>query len=107
LVTAVMCGFVGVAAGLYMQKQTKIRHYVSFAVVATLVYDFITGPIMSSIIGKMSFSVALIGQIPFTLWHLGGNIVFAMLLSPSLYHWVVSNKKLELNTLLARFKASA
>jgi hypothetical protein len=109
LVTALMYGLVGAAAGLYLQKQkeTKIRHYVGFAVIATLAYDFITGPIMSSIIWKMPFLVALIGQIPFTLWHLGGNVVFAVLLSPSLYHWVVDNKKLELNSLLARFRASA
>ena len=105
IVTAVMYGIVGIASGLYMKKlkKAKVKHYVGFAVIATLGYDFITGPIMSSIIWKMPFMTALTGQIPFTLWHLGGNIVFSMTISPLLYKWVINNKQLELDNLLHKF----
>lgn len=107
LITAAMYGLIGAAAGVYFkrQKETKLMHYVGFSIIATLIYDFITGPIMSSLIWKMPFAVAFMGQIPFTLNHLGGNIVFSLLLSPSIYYWVVDNKKLEMNALIARFKA--
>ena len=40
-------------------------------------------------------AVALAGQIPFTLMHVLGTTVFAMLLSPALYRWVVQNTALE------------
>ncbi|MEK7107312.1 MAG: hypothetical protein AAB899_03955, partial [Patescibacteria group bacterium] len=43
------------------------------------------------------FMVALTGQIPFTLMHLLGTVVFATLLSPSLYRWVVTNESLEVS----------
>jgi hypothetical protein len=108
IVTAAMFGLIGAAAGLYLKhKKSSVGQYVGFSIVATLIYDFITGPIMSSIIFKLPFTVALIGQIPFTLWHLGGNIVFAALLSPALYKWVVDNAQLEWSSLVRRFGAKA
>ena len=105
LVTAAMFALMGVASGLYLKnKENKIRYYVGFAVVSTLLYDFITGPVMSSMLWHMPFSVALMGQIPFTLWHLGGNIVFAALISPLLYSWIVDNKNLELTNIWNKIK---
>lgn len=100
LVTAVMFGLIGAFAGLYLKKKdNRIRHYIGFSVAATLAYDFITGPIMSSILFRMPFMAALIGQIPFTFWHLGGNIALAGLLSPALYKWVANNRHLELSSI--------
>lgn len=108
IVTALMFGLMGVAAGLYLKsRKSSVGHYVGFSIAATLIYDFITGPIMSSVIFKMPFMVALIGQIPFTIWHLGGNIAFAALISPALYRWVITNKQLELNSILERFGQKA
>jgi hypothetical protein len=104
LATAAMFALMGAASGLYLKnKENKIRYYVGFSIVATLVYDFITGPVMSSIIWQMPFSAALIGQIPFTLWHLGGNITLSIILSPSIYYWIVDNRKLEWNFLSQKF----
>ncbi len=106
LVTAFMFALIGAASGLYLKKrENKARHYVGFAIIATLIYDFITGPIMSSMIWKMPFMQALFGQIPFTINHLAGNIVLSALLSPILYKWVIDNKHLELNKLVQRFAA--
>jgi phosphotransferase system glucose/maltose/N-acetylglucosamine-specific IIC component len=108
LVTGAMFGLMGAAAGLYLKsRKNSVWQYVGFSVVATLVYDFITGPIMSSMLFKLPFMVALVGQIPFTIWHLGGNIALAGLLSPALYRWVVNNRQLEWTRLIQRFGAKA
>jgi uncharacterized membrane protein len=105
VVTAAMYGLTGAAAGLYLKnKENKVRHYVGFAVVATLAYDFITGPIMSSYMFQMPFMVTLVGQVPFTLLHLAGNVFGAALVSPLLYRWVVDNPKLDTDVLYTRLK---
>ena len=41
------------------------------------------------------FMVALTGQIPFTLMHLLGTVVFAATVSPGLYYWVVRNERFD------------
>ncbi|MFH0912276.1 MAG: hypothetical protein V1807_01300 [Patescibacteria group bacterium] len=93
-VTAAMYGLVGLgAAWWFKNRSASALNFAGFSVVATLIYDFITGPIMSSVIFKMSFMQALIGQIPFTLWHLGGNVIFAVVVSPVLYKLVVGNEE--------------
>lgn len=105
-VTAGMFALIGVASWLYLKnKQNKIRYYVGFSVIATIVYDFITGPIMSTFIWNMGFMESLIGQIPFTLNHLIGNIVLAIFVSPLLYQWVIDNPKLETQPLIDKIKS--
>ena len=49
-----------------------------------LVFDFITGPVMSSLLFRMSFGEAFIGQIPFTLRHLASVSAYAVVVSPAL-----------------------
>jgi len=49
-----------------------------------------------------TFMSAFIGQIPFTFWHLGGNIAFAAILSPLIYDWVIDNKNLELSEVIKK-----
>ena len=41
---------------------------------------------------------ALVGQIPFTLRHLLGNIILALVVSPAIEWWVITNPKLETRT---------
>ena len=72
----------------------KRKNYVLFAVIGTLFYDAVTGLTIGPLLWGQPFMVALIGQIPFTLLHLAGNITFAVVLSPLLYTWVVENKQL-------------
>lgn len=104
-VTAIMYALVGIAGGFYLKnKENKIRYYFIFAVIATLVYDFITGPIMSSLIFHMSFAQATIGQIPFTIMHLLGNIIGAVVISPLLYKWVINNKNLDTDIVINKIK---
>ncbi|PJE75476.1 hypothetical protein COV04_04530 [Candidatus Uhrbacteria bacterium CG10_big_fil_rev_8_21_14_0_10_48_11] len=94
--TAGTYGLIGVLAGLYLKgKENSVRHYVSFAIFATFLYDAITGLVFGVLIFHESFMVTLLGQIPFTIYHLFGNIVLSALLSPLLYKWVIANPKLE------------
>ena len=79
---------------LLKNRKSKIKHYGGFAVVGTLVYDFITGVVGSYVCFGMPMSVAFAGQIPFTAYHLAGNIVLSAVVSPLLYRWFVSNKHL-------------
>jgi hypothetical protein len=57
-------------------------------VVGVLVFDFITGPILSSAMFRMSFAQAFVGQIPFTLKHLASVSAYTLVVSPSL-DWVL------------------
>jgi hypothetical protein len=104
LVTAATYGIIGIASGFYFRngRNHRTAGYLSFSVAGTLVYDFITGPVMSSAIWKMPFAVSLAGQIPFTLWHLLGNILGAVFVSPLIYRWVVDNKNLEVKSISSR-----
>jgi hypothetical protein len=53
-------------------------------VVGVLVFDFITGPILSSAMFRMSFVEAFVGQIPFTLKHLASVSAYTIVVSPVL-----------------------
>jgi len=53
-------------------------------VVGVLVFDFITGPILSSTMFRMSFAQAFVGQIPFTLKHLASVSAYTIVVSPVL-----------------------
>ncbi|MBU1083384.1 hypothetical protein KKE14_03040 [Patescibacteria group bacterium] len=109
-VTAIAYGLVGLGGAWWLKnRKPSAKNFVAYSIVATLAYDFMTGPIMSSVVFKMSFMQTLIGQIPFTLWHLGGNIILAGVLSPILYKWVISNPEFSIqgakNLLVSRSHA--
>ncbi|MDP1688660.1 MAG: hypothetical protein Q8L47_00835 [bacterium] len=95
VVTAVTYGVIGIASAIFFNRAKSSRkNYVTFAFFGTIFYDAITGVAMGPILFGGSYSEAFFGQIPFTLYHLAGNIVFAFILSPALYNWVVTNPKL-------------
>lgn len=101
LVTAGTYALLGISAGLYFKnKENKIRHYVGFSIIATLIYDAITGIGIGMLLFHQPFMTTFTGQIPFTLYHLGGNIVLSILVSPLLYKWVITNPKLETQQVL-------
>ena len=77
-----------------------LLYYVGFSIVGTIIYDLITGIGIGTVFFHQSFITTLIGQIPFTLYHLGGNIVLSCVVSPLLYKWVVINPKLETKQVL-------
>lgn len=89
LVTAFAYGFLGVGATLYFKnKGNSAKTYVSFAIVATIFYDAVTGLTVGPLFFHQPVTVALAGQIPFTILHLVGNISFAYFISPALYRMI-------------------
>lgn len=96
-VTAICYGLLGVGAHYFFKnRDASVKNFLIFGIHATVAYDAVTmmiGPIFSA----QPLAVALTGQIPFTLMHLLGTVVFSVLLSPALYHWVVQNEMFELS----------
>ncbi|MBI5732584.1 hypothetical protein HY967_01320 [Candidatus Jorgensenbacteria bacterium] len=95
-VTGFTYGALGIAASLFFKnRDSRPKNYLGFAIVGTLVYDAITGVIAGPLFFGQSFTEAFMGQIPFTINHLLGNIVFALVVSPLLYRWVLDNEVFE------------
>lgn len=96
LITAVAYGLIGLwAAPYFKSKKNTAWNYAKFAVISTILFDVATGFTVGPIFFGQSFSVAVLGQIPFTALHLLGNVSFALILSPALYTYVIENKKFE------------
>jgi hypothetical protein len=70
-------------------------NYARFAIMATLFFDAFTGLTVGPIFFHQSFLGSLIGQIPFTAFHLVGNVAFAIILSPAIYHFMIKKKEKE------------
>ncbi len=96
IITATTYGVLGFASYFYFKKfKANALGYAGFAVIGTLLFDIVTGLSVGPLFFNQSFQGALWGQIPFTLWHLVGNVSFALILSPAIYNFVIENKKLE------------
>jgi hypothetical protein len=107
IVTISTYSLLGAAAGLYFKnKKNKVRYYVGFSVIGTLVYDAITGIGTGMLFFNQTFMATFLGQIPFTLYHLAGNIALAFIVSPFLYKWVLENPKLEFQPVVDKVKAA-
>lgn len=90
-------GILGLWAARYFKKNksTNAWSYVRFAIMGTLFYDAFTGLTVGPLFFNQSFLGSLVGQIPFTLLHLLGNIAFAFILSPAIYNLLIKKKKKE------------
>ncbi|MEK9181540.1 MAG: hypothetical protein AAB786_00775 [Patescibacteria group bacterium] len=104
LITAGTYGVLGFGATFYFRnKNPGSLDYASFAILGTLFFDAVTGLSIGPLFFQQSFMEALMGQIPFTLWHLLGNVSFALILSPAIYNFVIKNEKLENISLMNLF----
>ncbi len=65
-------------------KKAGIKLYTSYGLIGVLVFDFITGPLMSSVLFKQSFLVTAFLQVPFTLMHLISAVFGIIILAPLL-----------------------
>lgn len=94
-VTALCYGLLGVGAHYFFKnREASVKNFLIFGIPGTVAYDAVTmmiGPIFTA----QPFAAALVGQIPFTLMHVLGTVVFSVLLSPALYRWVVQNERFE------------
>ncbi len=103
LVTALAYGALGPAAHYFFKnREASVGNFLRFGIVGTIAYDAATGLTIGPLFTGQPFMLALVGQIPFTLLHLAGTVVFATFLSPVLYRWVVQNERLELSFLKKR-----
>jgi energy-coupling factor transport system substrate-specific component len=96
LITATAYAVLGIGAAFYFKnRKANSWNFAKFAVAGTLFFDAATGLTIGPLFFGQPFMGALVGQIPFTLWHLLGNVSFALVLSPAIYRFVIENKKLE------------
>lgn len=96
-ITATAYGLVGVGGATFFKNRAGSRkNYVLFAVLATLLYDAVTGLSVGPLFFGQPFMAALVGQIPFTAMHLAGNLVLATILSPLVDRFVVRNPRMHL-----------
>lgn len=94
-VTAFAYGVLGLGAYMYFRNHKGVKSYAFYAIVGTILYDAFTGLSIGPLFFGQSFTASLVGQIPFTLIHLLGNVSFAILLSPLVERWVVKEKVAE------------
>lgn len=93
LVTALSYGFIGLGAQYYFKNRSGMMSYASYAIIATILYDAVTGLTIGPLFFHQSFMVSLVGQIPFTLLHLLGNVSFAIVLSPVIERWLIKKEE--------------
>lgn len=104
VITSVVYGLVGVGASIFFKKFKRTRlPFVKYAIIGTLIYDGLTGLTIGPLMFHQSFQEAFLGQIPFTLNHLWGNIILAITVSPVIYKWIVTNENLNSDILLGKF----
>jgi uncharacterized membrane protein len=97
IVTSITYGLVGVLGAFYLrERQASRSNFIITSIVGTLFFDLITGVLMGPILFGGSFALAAIGQVPFTLRHLAGNVFFAAVLAPWFYRQIMNNPKWEL-----------
>ena len=98
-------GALGVwSAGYFRRHAAEKWGYVRFAIFGTLFFDALTGLTVGPIFFHQSFLGSLTGQIPFTALHLTSNIVFALILSPAIYSFLVKKRKREIESVANVFK---
>lgn len=81
------------SASFFKKNKSGTRDYVRFAIFGTLFFDAFTGLTVGPIFFHQSFTQSLVGQIPFTAFHLIGNIIFALILSPAIYENLIKKKE--------------
>lgn len=81
------------SASYFKQNKTNKWSFVRFAIFGTLFFDAFTGLTVGPIFFHQSFIQSFIGQIPFTAFHLIGNVIFALILSPAIYKNLIKKRK--------------
>lgn len=105
IITATTYSLIGIFASIYLKdKKANIRDFVVASIMFTLFFDLVTGILMGPILFGQNMLEATIGQIPFTLRHLIGNIVFAIILAPWFYGKIMTNESYQLSKILSLSK---
>jgi energy-coupling factor transport system substrate-specific component len=93
LITGIAYGALGLGAFYFFKNRSGWKNYALYAFTATIFYDVITGLTIGPLFFNQSFMVSLVGQIPFTVLHLLGNVSFAIVLSPAIEKWLIKEEK--------------
>lgn len=94
--TVLAYGILGLWSASYFKKNKADKWgFVRFAIMGTLFFDATTGLTVGPLFFHQSFIQTLSGQIPFTAFHLLGNVIFAYTLSPAIYHLLIRKKEKE------------
>ena len=91
---------------LFTEKKISIFKYLKGGIIGVLIFDFITGPIMSSLMFGLSFIESGLGQIPFTLMHLTTVSCFIIIITPLYDKHIIANINLEDLKFLSKIKTS-
>ncbi|HLC92291.1 MAG TPA: hypothetical protein VJH23_01135 [archaeon] len=84
-VTSTMYALIALAFTFYFRnKKASIAGYMKAGAAGVLVFDFITGPVMSSALFGQSFALTLLMQIPFTIMHFVSAAFAIVLITPFL-----------------------
>ncbi len=95
--TAIAYGAVAYFASAFFAKikgKVSWKHYAGIAAIGTIAYDAITAAIFGWQFGQ-PLAVTAMGQIPFTLYHLLGNVALAATLSPLLQKHLLESKAID------------
>lgn len=95
IVTSLTYASLAVLLGLAFSKikTVTLKHYFLASVIGVLVFDIITGPLMSTFIFRQPLLLTVLSQVPFTIWHLISGVTytisFALVLDPDIRSQVV------------------
>lgn len=96
LITAPVYGVIGIGAYFFFRNRpTRPANFLLYSVLATLAYDALTGLTIGPLLFGQSFVAALVGQIPFTILHLMGNMTLALAVSPAISVWLEARDRVE------------
>ncbi len=88
-ITALAYGGIAIGAHFYfLNRQATRGNFVTFSILSVLAYDAVTGLTIGPLAYAQPMSIAIMGQIPFTILHLAGATLFAAVVSPLLYRWL-------------------
>lgn len=100
IITAVCYGCLALFSAWYFKHRSGTSlQYAVHAIYATLIYDAITGLTIGPLFFGQSFQSAFFGQIPFTVYHLIGNVTLSAVLSPLIFRWLIKNPLFESTSL--------
>ena len=63
-------------------KESKISTFLGAGSVGILIFDFLTGPVMSTFIFNQPFLLTLIAQLPFTILHVVSAVFSIIIITP-------------------------
>ena len=100
IITALTYGAVGVWGAFFFRSRAGTAwNFVLASVIGTLFFDLVTGVFMGPLLYGQPWVEAIVGQIPFTLRHLAGNMFFAGVLAPWFCRKIMENPKWELKAI--------